>query len=280
MTNEIGQQVKEAGPSTPIEILGLDTPPNAGDEFVIVPDERRARDVAEYRSESERHDRLARQQIANLESMFVGMTAGEKKVLPVVVKTDVRGSLEAILAALAEVGNDEVQINVVSSGVGGITGNDANLAMTSGAIVIGFNVRADATARRTAEAESIEIRYYSVIYQLLDDVKSALEGMLDPERVETIVGIADVRDVFSSPKFGQIAGCMVTEGTVYRSKPIRVLRENVVIYEGELESLRRFKDDVADVRNGTECGIGVKNYAVKVGDQIEVFEVTQVKRKL
>ncbi len=280
MTNEIGQQVKEAGPSTPIEILGLDTPPNAGDEFVIVPDERRARDVAEYRSESERHDRLARQQIANLESMFVGMTAGEKKVLPVVVKTDVRGSLEAILAALAEVGNDEVQINVVSSGVGGITGNDANLAMTSGAIVIGFNVRADATARRTAEAENIEIRYYSVIYQLLDDVKSALEGMLDPERVETIVGIADVRDVFSSPKFGQIAGCMVTEGTVYRSKPIRVLRENVVIYEGELESLRRFKDDVADVRNGTECGIGVKNYDVKVGDQIEVFEVTQVKRKL
>ncbi len=223
---------------------------------------------------------MARQQIANLASIFVGMTAGEKKVLPVVVKTDVRGSLEAILAALAEVGNDEVQINVVSSGVGGITGNDANLAMTSGAIVIGFNVRADATARRTAEAENIEIRYYSVIYQLLDDVKSALEGMLDPERVETIVGIADVRDVFSSPKFGQIAGCMVTEGTVYRSKPIRVLRENVVIYEGELESLRRFKDDVADVRNGTECGIGVKNYDVKVGDQIEVFEVTQVKRKL
>lgn len=280
MTNESGQQVKHAGPSTPIEILGLDTPPNAGDEFVVVPDERRARDVAEYRSETERHDRLARQQIANLESMFVGMTSGEKKVLPVVVKTDVRGSLEAILAALAEVGNDEVQINVVSSGVGGITGNDANLAMTSGAIVIGFNVRADATARRTAEAEGIEIRYYSVIYQLLDDVKSALEGMLDPERVETIVGIADVRDVFSSPKFGQIAGCMVTEGTVYRSKPIRVLRENVVIYEGELESLRRFKDDVADVRNGTECGIGVKNYDVKVGDQIEVFEVTQVKRKL
>ncbi len=280
MTNETGKQVGEAGPSTPIEILGLDSPPNAGDEFVIVPDERRARDVAEYRSETERQDRLARQQVANLENMFVGMTSGEKKVLPVVVKTDVRGSLEAILAALADIGNDEVQINVISSGVGGITGNDANLAMTSGAIVIGFNVRADTTARRTAEAEGIEVRYYSVIYQLLDDVKSALEGMLDPERVETIVGIADVRDVFSSPKFGQIAGCMVTEGTVYRSKPIRVLRENVVIYEGELESLRRFKDDVNDVRNGTECGIGVKDYDVKVGDQIEVFEVTQVKRTL
>jgi translation initiation factor IF-2 len=280
MTNELGQQVKDAGPSTPIEILGLDTPPKAGDEFVVVPDERRARDVAEYRSERERQDRLERQQAASLENMFAGMTEGEKKVLPVVVKTDVRGSLEAILAALADIGNDEVQINVVSSGVGGITGNDANLAMTSGAIVIGFNVRADGTARKIADAEGIEVRYYSVIYQLLDDVKNALEGMLDPERVETIVGIADVRDVFRSPKFGQVAGCMVTEGTVYRSKPIRVLRENVVIYEGELESLRRFKDDVNEVRNGTECGIGVKDYDVKVGDQIEVYEVTEVKRAL
>ncbi len=280
MTNELGKQVKEAGPSTPIEILGLDSPPNAGDEFVVVPDERRARDVAEYRGERERQERLKRQQAANLENMFAGMTEGEKKILPVVVKTDVRGSLEAILAALAEIGNDEVQINVVSSGVGGITGNDINLAMTSGAIAIGFNVRADGTARKIAESESVEIRYYSVIYQLLDDVKSALEGMLDPERVETIVGIAEVRDVFRSPKFGQVAGCMVTEGTVYRSKPIRVLRENVVIFEGELESLRRFKDDVNDVRNGTECGIGVKDYDVKVGDQIEVFEVTEVKREL
>ncbi len=280
MTNELGQQVKEAGPSTPIEILGLDSTPNAGDEFVVVPDERRARDVAEHRGERERQDRLKRQQAANLENMFAGMGSDEKKILPVVVKTDVRGSLEAILAALAEIGNDEVQITVVSSGVGGITGNDINLALTSGAIVIGFNVRADGTARKIAEAESVEVRYYSVIYQLLDDVKGALEGMLDPERVETIVGIAEVRDVFRSPKFGQVAGCMVVEGTVYRSKPIRVLRDNVVIYEGELESLRRFKDDVADVRNGTECGIGVKDYDVKVGDQIEVYEVTEVKREL
>lgn len=280
MTNELGQQVKEAGPSTPIEILGLDSPPNAGDEFVVVPDERRAREVAEHRGERERQERLQRQQAVNLENMFAGMQSGEKKVLPVVVKTDVRGSLEAINAALMDMGNDEVQINVVTSGVGGITGNDVNLALTSGAIVIGFNVRADSTARKIAETESVEIRYYSVIYQLLDEVKSALEGMLEPERVETIVGIADVREVFRSPKFGQVAGCMVVEGTVYRSKPIRVLRDNVVIFEGELESLRRFKDDVNEVRNGTECGIGVKDYDVKVGDQIEVYDVTEVKREL
>ena len=280
MTNELGQQVKEVGPSTPIEILGLDSPPNAGDEFVVVPDERRARDVAEHRAERDRQDRLKRQQAVNLENMFAGMGSGEKKILPVVVKTDVRGSLEAINAALADMGNDEVQINVVASGVGGITGNDVNLALTSGAIVIGFNVRADSAARKIAEAESVEIRYYSVIYQLLDEVKAALEGMLDPERVEEIVGIADVRDVFRSPKFGQVAGCMVIEGTVSRSKPIRVLRDNVVIYEGELESLRRFKDDVNEVRNGIECGIGVKDYDVKVGDQIEVYEVTEVKRSL
>ncbi len=280
MMNELGQQVKEAGPSTPVEILGLDTAPNAGDEFVVVPDERRARDVAEHRAERERQDRLKRQQAASLENMFANMQAGERKVLPVVVKTDVRGSLEAILSALADMGNDEVEINVVSSGVGGITGNDVNLALTSGAIVLGFNVRADGTARKIAESESVEVRYYSIIYQLLDEVKSALEGMLEPERVENIVGIADVREVFRSPKFGQVAGCMVTEGTVYRSKPIRVLRDNVVIYEGELESLRRFKDDVNDVRNGMECGIGVKDYDVKVGDQIEVYEVTEVKREL
>ena len=280
MTNELGQQSKQAGPSTPVEILGLDSPPNAGDEFVVVPDERRAREVAEHRGERERQERLQRQQAVNLENMFAGMSAGEKKVLPIVVKADVRGSLEAINASLADMGNDEVQINIVTSGVGGITGNDVNLALTSGAIVIGFNVRADGTARKIAETESVEIRYYSVIYQLLDEVKSALEGMLDPERVETIVGVAEVRDVFRSPKFGQVAGCMVVEGTVYRSKPIRVLRDNVVIYEGELESLRRFKDDVNEVRNGTECGIGVKDYDVKVGDQIEVYEITEVKREL
>ncbi|ODS22811.1 translation initiation factor IF-2 [Candidatus Endobugula sertula] len=280
MTNELGQQVQEAGPSTPVELLGLDSAPDAGDEFVVVPDERRAREVAEHRAEREREEKLKRHQAAKLENMFANINAGEKKILTVVVKTDVRGSLEAIQGALRDIGNDEVQVNVVSSGVGGITGNDINLALTSSAIVIGFNVRADGTARKLAEAENIEVRYYSIIYQLLDDVKNALEGMLSPELREEIVGIADVRDVFRSPKFGQVAGCMVVEGTVYRSEPIRVLRDNVVIYEGELESLRRFKDDVDEVRNGTECGIGVKDYHVKVGDQIEVYKVTEVRREL
>ncbi|QKX15883.1 translation initiation factor IF-2 [Microbulbifer sp. YPW1] len=281
MTNELGKSVKEAGPSTPVELLGLDTTPNAGDEFLVVADERKAREVAEQRADKERRERMQRQQAAKLENMFADMEAGEKKVLPVVIKADVRGSLEAILSALAEIGNEEVSVNVVSSGVGGIAENDINLALTSGAIVIGFNTRADVAARKLAETESVEIRYYSVIYNLLDEVKQALSGMLDPELREEIVGIAQVRDVFRSPKFGAIAGCMVTEGTVHRNKPIRVLRDNVVIYQGELESLRRFKDDVQEVRNGMECGIGVKDYNdVKAGDQIEVYDIVKVAREL
>ncbi|MBB5212365.1 translation initiation factor IF-2 [Microbulbifer hydrolyticus] len=281
MTNELGKSVKEAGPSTPVELLGLDATPNAGDEFLVVADERKAREVAEQRADKERRERMQRQQAAKLENMFANMEAGEKKVLPVIVKADVRGSLEAIQSALAEIGNEEVSVNVVSSGVGGIAENDINLALTSGAIVIGFNTRADVAARKLAETESVEIRYYSVIYNLLDEVKQALSGMLDPELREEIVGIAQVRDVFRSPKFGAIAGCMVTEGTVYRNKPIRVLRDNVVIYQGELESLRRFKDDVQEVRNGMECGIGVKDYNdVKPGDQIEVFDIVKVAREL
>jgi len=280
MTNELGKSVKEAGPSTPIELLGLDSPPKAGDEFVVVPDERKAREVAEFRTEKERQEKLQRQQAAKLENMFANIGDNEKKVLSVVLKTDVRGSLEAIQAALIDMGNDEVQVNLVGGGIGGITGNDVNLALTTNAIVIGFNVRADSSARKLAETESIEVRYYSIIYQLIDEVKSALSGMLAPERIEDIVGIAEVRDTFRSPKFGQVAGCMVVEGSVHRNKPIRVLRDNVVIFEGELESLRRFKDDVSEVRNGTECGIGVKNYDVKVGDQIEVFDVREVARTL
>ena len=280
MSDERGIQIKEAGPSTPVEILGLDAAPSAGDDFVVMTDERKAREVAQFRAEKERQEKLSRHTAAKLENMFAGMDAGQKKILTVVVKADVRGSLEAIQSSLAEIGNEEVQVNVISSGVGGITESDVNLAITTGAIVVGFNVRADSTTRRMAEAEGVDIRYYSIIYQLLDEIKAALSGMLDPERIETIVGIANVREVFTSPKFGQVAGCMVIEGTVYRSKPIRVLRENVVIFQGELESLRRFKDDVNDVRNGVECGIGVKNYDVKVGDQIEVYEVKEVARKL
>lgn len=280
MTDEHGKKSTLAGPSSPVEILGLDFPPESGDEFVVVPDERKAREVANFRSEKERSEKLKRQQAATLENMFAGVGENEKKILPIVLKTDVRGSLEAIQASLRDIGNDEVQVTFVGGGVGGITENDVNLAATSGAIVIGFNVRADGSGKRLAENEAVEIRYYSIIYQLLDEVKSALSGMLDPERVEEIVGIAEVRDVFRSPKFGQVAGCMVTEGSVHRNKPIRVLRENIVIFEGELESLRRFKDDVNEVRNGTECGIGVKNYDVKVGDQIEVFDVKEVARNL
>lgn len=280
MTDEHGKSAKHAGPSTPVEILGLDSTPDAGEEFVVVPNERKAREVAEHRESKERETRQQRQQAASLENMFANMGANEKKILPVVLKADVRGSLEAIQSALMDIGNDEVEVNLVVTGVGGITENDINLAMTSNAIVVGFNVRADGSARKLAEQESVEIRYYSIIYQLLDEVKSALAGMLDPERVEEIVGIAEVREVFRSPKFGQVAGCMVVEGTVYRNKPIRVLRDNVVIFEGELESLRRFKDDVPEVRSGTECGIGVKDYDVKVGDQIEVFDVKEVAREL
>ncbi|MFK8042246.1 translation initiation factor IF-2 [Congregibacter sp.] len=281
MLDENGQPIEEAGPSIPVEILGLDGTPDAGDQFAVLENEKRARELADSRQEKVRDSKLQRQQAAKLDNMFESMTAGEKKTLNVVVKADVRGSLEALQTALLELGNDEVQVNIVSGGVGGIAETDINLAMTSEAVVFGFNVRADASARRLVEAEGVDLRYYNVIYDLIDDVKQALSGMLPPEMREEIVGIAEVRDVFRSPKFGQIAGCMVTEGTVYRSKPIRVLRDNVVIYQGELESLRRFKDDANEVRNGVECGIGVKNYTdVKVGDQIEVFEVREIARSL
>ena len=280
MTDEAGKQVKEAGPSIPVEILGLNGTPDAGDEFFAVADEKKAKELAEFRQSREREQRLQRQQAAKLENLFENMGKDEVKTLNVVLKTDVRGSLEAITKALQDLGNDEVQVKIVSSGVGGIAETDVSLAMATNAVIFGFNVRADTASKRLVEQEGLDLRYYSIIYNLIDDVKAALTGMLAPEFREDIVGIADVRDVFRSPKFGQVAGCMVTEGTVYRNKPIRVLRDNVVIFEGELESLRRFKDDVPEVRNGMECGIGVKGYDVKVGDQIEVFDRVRVERKL
>ncbi len=280
MLDEAGRQTSEAGPSIPVEILGLNGTPDAGDDFVVVQDERKAREVAEFREEKSRKDRLQRQQAAKLENMFENMGADEVKNLNIVLKTDVRGSLEALTAALAEVGNDEVQVKIVSSGVGGITETDANLALATNAVIVGFNVRADATAKKLIEEEGLDLRYYSVIYEIIDHVKQALTGMLAPEFKEEIVGIAEVRDVFKSPKFGQVAGCMVLEGTIFRNKKIRVLRDDIVIFEGELESLRRFKDDVNEVRAGTECGIGVKNYDVKVGDKIEVFDKVSVERTL
>lgn len=280
MTDELGRQVKDAGPSIPVEILGLNGTPDAGDEFFAVADEKKAKELAEFRQTREREQRLQRQQAAKLENMFENMGKDEVKTLNVVLKTDVRGTLEAITKALQDLGNDEVQVKIISSGVGGIAETDVSLAMATNAVIFGFNVRADTASKRLVEQEGLDLRYYSIIYNLIDDVKAALTGMLKPEFREDIVGIADVRDVFRSPKFGQVAGCMVTEGTVYRNKPIRVLRDNVVIFEGELESLRRFKDDVPEVRNGMECGIGVKGYDVKVGDQIEVFDRVRVERQL
>ncbi|WP_150305079.1 translation initiation factor IF-2 [Pseudomonas saliphila] len=281
MFDENGKSIKEAGPSIPVAILGLDGTPGAGDELTVLTDEKKAREVAMFRQGKFREIKMARQQSAKLENMFDNIGQGEKKTLNVVLKADVRGSLEALQASLVELGNEEVQVKIVSGGVGGITETDANLALTSNAVIFGFNVRADASARKIIESEGLDLRYYSVIYEIIDDVKKALTGMLGSDVREQILGVAEVRDVFRSPKFGDIAGCMVIEGTVYRNRPIRVLREDVVIYEGELESLRRFKDDVPEVRNGMECGIGVKNYNdVRPGDRIEVFERIQVARTL
>jgi translation initiation factor IF-2 len=281
MIDEQGRTVKSAGPSIPVEILGLAGVPDAGDGFMVVADERRAREVAQFRHERERQSRLARQQSSKLENIFANMGAAEKPTVNIVLKTDVRGSLEALMGALGDLGTEEVRVNVVSGGVGAITESDVNLAMTSRAVMLGFNVRADSTAKKICEREGIDLRYYSVIYELIDDVKAAMSGLLAPEKRETILGIADVREVFHSSKFGYVAGCMVTEGTVYRNRPIRVLRSDVVVFQGELESLRRFKDDVGEVRSGMECGIAVRGYNdVKAGDKIEVYEVKEIARSL
>ncbi|USD38461.1 MULTISPECIES: translation initiation factor IF-2 [Ferrimonas] len=281
MRDENGKEIKTAGPSIPVEILGLSGVPAAGDEATVVRDEKKAREVALHRQGKFREVKLARQQKAKLENMFANMQEGDVSELNVVLKADVQGSLEAIADSLMKLSTDEVKVNIIGRGVGGLTETDASLAAASNAIMVGFNVRADAVARRVVDTENLDLRYYSVIYDLIDEVKSAMSGMLAPEFKQQIIGLAEVRDVFKSPKIGSVAGCMVTEGIVKRSAPIRVLRDNVVIYEGELESLRRFKDDVQEVRNGMECGIGVKNYNdVKVGDQIEVFEVVEVQRTL
>ncbi|QDF66389.1 translation initiation factor IF-2 [Shewanella sp. SNU WT4] len=281
MKDENGNPITEAGPSIPVEILGLSGVPKAGDEATVVRDERKAREVALYRQGKFRDVKLARQQKSKLENMFANMVEGEVQELNIVLKADVQGSLEAICDSLTKLSTDEVKVNIIARGVGALSETDATLAAASNAIMMGFNVRADAQARKTIESESVDLRYYSVIYDLIDEVRAAMTGMLAPEFKQQIIGLAEVRDVFKSPKLGAIAGCMVTEGIVKRSAPIRVLRDNVVIYEGELESLRRFKDDMAEVRNGMECGIGVKNYNdVRAGDQIEVFETIEVARTL
>jgi translation initiation factor IF-2 len=281
MFDETGASIEEAGPSSPAVVLGLSKTPSAGDDFLAVKNERKAREVAEFRQSKTRDAKLAQQQASKLEDMFSKMEEGESSTVSVIIKSDVHGSAEALRDALTKLSTDEVKVNVLGSSVGGITETDANLAAASNAAIIGFNVRADAAARTAIKESGVDVRYYSIIYEAIDDVRAALTGLLAPEIREQIVGLAEVKDVFSSPKFGDIAGCIVSEGYVKRSNPIRVLRDNVVIYEGELESLRRFKDDVNEVRSGTECGIGVKNYSdVKVGDQIECFERVEVARTL
>lgn len=281
MLDENGKPIKEAGPSIPVEILGLDGTPDAGDELSVLTDEKKAREVALFRQGKFREVKLARAHAGKLENIFENMGQEEKKTLNIVLKSDVRGSLEALQGSLGGLGNDEVQVRVIGGGVGGITESDANLALASNAVLFGFNVRADAGARKIVEQEGLDLRYYNVIYDIIEDVKKALTGMLGSDVRENILGIAEVRDVFRSPKFGAVAGCMVTEGMVHRNRPIRVLRDDVVIFEGELESLRRFKDDVAEVRAGMECGIAVKSYNdVKAGDKIEVFEKVEVARSL
>ena len=281
MFNENGKAIKEAGPSVPVEILGLSGTPNAGDEFLVVQNERIAKDLAKHREDRKKSSRHAAQNASKLDEIFSKMTTGEIASVNLVIKTDVQGSLEALRGSLIDLSTEEVEVKVVFGGVGGINEGDVNLALASGAILMGFNVRADATARKLIEEKGVDLHYYSVIYDAIDEVKKSISGMMAPEIREQIVGLAEVRDVFRSPKFGAIAGCMVVDGFVKRNLPIRVLRENVVIYEGQLESLRRFKDDVAEVKMGMECGIGVKNYNdVKPGDQIEVFERIEVKREL
>ncbi len=281
MLSHDGETLQVAGPSEPVEILGLSGTPNAGDEATVVEDERTAREISGLRTERNRETKLARQQAAKMENVFSQMQDGAAQSVKLLIKADVQGSAEALEESLLRLSNDEVRVEIVSSGVGGITESDANLALASGATLVGFNVRADASARRIGDEEGLSIRYYSVIYDVIDDVGAVISGMLAPEIRESIIGVAAVRDVFRSSKLGAVAGCIVSEGAVKRSNPIRVLRDNVVIYEGELESLRRFKDDVEEVKAGTECGIGVKNYNdVKPGDQIEVYERVEIARKV
>lgn len=276
-----GKKIKSAGPSIPVEVLGFNGVPEAGEGFTVSPDERQARQLAETRAHTSQKQQQQMQQQARLDNMFKHLGKGEKRVLNVILKADVRGSLEAISHAFSEIGNDEVSVRVLGAGIGGINESDINMAMTYDAMVFGFNVRADKPAKVLLDRNHMEVRYYQVIYELLDDVKAMLTDMLIPDEREEIVGTAEVREVFTSPRFGQIAGCLVVEGTVFRNKRIRVLRDNTVIYEGELESLRRFKDDVQEVNNGVECGIGVRNYNdVRQGDLIEVYETRQVARAL
>jgi translation initiation factor IF-2 len=273
IVNSDGSRIKNAGPSSAVEVLGLNNVPNAGNPFQVVESEKQAREIAEYRINKEKERKLLKQKDDSAGDLFESLGKESKKVLNIIIKTDVGGTCEAISAALNDLSNDLAKVKIVSSGVGGISESDANLALATEAIILGFNVRSDNSAKKIIEDESIPLSYHSIIYELLDDVKARMSGLLDPIIKEEIVGTAEVLEVFNSPKFGQIAGCIVIEGNVYRNKPVRVLRDEIVIFEGELDSLRRFKEDVNEVKNGTECGMGIKNYKdIKPGDKIEVYD--------
>jgi translation initiation factor IF-2 len=281
MLDENGKSIKEAGPSIPVEIQGLSDVPQAGDDFMVMADERRAREIATYRAGKFRNTKLAKQQAAKLESMFTDLSAGEVKTLPIIIKSDVQGSQEALASSLLKLSTDEIKVQMVYAGVGAISESDVNLAIASKAVVIGFNVRADVGARKLAEGNDIDLRYYNIIYDAVDELKAAMSGMLAPEKREEIIGMAEIRTVFVATKIGTIAGCMVTSGMVTRSAHFRLLRNNVVVYTGELDSLKRLKDDVREVKEGFECGVKLKNYnEIKEGDQLEFFEIKEVARTL
>jgi translation initiation factor IF-2 len=281
MTDETGKSVNEAGPSIPVEVQGLSDVPAAGEEVMVINDERKAREIALFRQGKFRDVKLAKQQAAKLENMFEQMGEGEVKRLDLIIKADVQGSYEALSHALSKLSTDEVRVNVVHSAVGAITESDVNLALASKAVIIGFNTRADAMARKLAETSGVDIRYYNIIYDVVDEIKAAMSGMLTPERKESAIGLVEIREVFRISKVGAVAGCMVLEGIVKRGSSVRVLRDNVVIHTGELDSLKRFKDDVREVKAGFECGLSLRNYTdIQKGDQLEVFEVVEVARSL
>ena len=281
MFDDTGTPIDSAGPSIPAAVLGLSGTPMAGDDMLVVEDERKAREVARFRQSKERDIKLAQQRSTTLDDVFSQISERDSASVQLLIKADVQGSSEALRDAVEKISTDEVKVTVISRGVGAITESDIQLAVAAKANVIGFNVRADSAARQAINETGISVRYYSIIYEAIDDVKAAVSGLLAPEIREQILGLAEVREIFRSPKFGNVAGCIISDGYVRRTKPIRVLRDNVVIYEGELESLRRFKDDVNEVRAGTECGIGIKNYNdVKIGDQIECYDRTEIARSL
>jgi translation initiation factor IF-2 len=281
MLDENGRKTESAGPSIPVEIQGLTEVPQAGDEFMVLSDERRAREIATYRAGKFRNTKLAKQQAAKLENMFSEMASGEVKTLPIIIKADVQGSQEALSQSLLKLSNDEIKVQLVYSAVGGISESDINLAIASKAVVIGFNVRADGQARKVAEHNGIDLRYYNIIYDAVDELRAAMSGMLTPDKKEEVIGNAEIRQVFKVSKIGSIAGCMVTSGVVRRSARVRLLRNNVVVFTGELESLKRFKDDAREVKEGFECGLNIKGYNdINEGDQLEFFEIKEVARTL